>query len=84
MRKLLLKYLGVIAPILVATWYVLFEFSTFAAVLTKALLGVGMLYGVIKYGHDEIDAIFQMESEPVAYALVMLAYALVIAAAMVG
>ena len=80
MRKLLLKYGLAIVPLVVLAWYVVVEFSVFAAVLAKAALGVAFLYGIIKYGHDEVDAIEQMLRDPIAYALMMLAYALVIAA----
>lgn len=84
MRKRLLQLLVIAVPALVVTYFAVVEFSAFAAAFAKALLGVFLLYYIIKYAHNEIDAIAMYREHPITYAAMLLAYALVIAAALTG
>ena len=84
MRRYLLKLLIPAVAGLVVTYALVVELSAIAVALAKALLGVALLYSVVKYAHDEIDAIHMYKEYPLTYAAMLVAYALVIAASLVG
>jgi len=84
MRKTLLKLALPAVVFLLVTWLWVVDFSALSLAATKAVLGVFVLYVVIKYGHDEISAIRMYQEHPQTYAAMLLAYALVIAAAIFG
>lgn len=84
MRKTLFKWLVPVLVGVAVTWYWLVEFSAFAGALAKALLGVFLLYSLLKWGHDEIDVIDVYRRSRLVFGLAILAYALVIAAALAG
>jgi hypothetical protein len=84
MRKTLLKLAVPAVVFLLATWLWVVDFSALSLAAAKAVLGVFVLYVVIKYGHDEIPAIWMYREHPQTYAAMLLAYALVIAAAIFG
>jgi hypothetical protein len=84
MRKTLLKLAVPAIVFLLVTWLWVVDLSALSLAATKAVLGVFVLYVVIKYGHDEISAIWMYQEYPQTYAAMLLAYALVIAAAIFG
>lgn len=84
MRKRLLQLLAIALPFVLVTYFFMVEFSTYALVLSKAVLGCFLLYFIIKYAHDEIDAIYMYREYPLTYAAMLVAYALVIAASLIG
>lgn len=84
MRKRLLQLLAIALPFVLVTYLFVVEFSTYAIALSKAVLGCFLLYFIIKYAHDEIDAIWMYKEYPITYAAALLAYSLVIAAALFG
>ncbi|MEM4202831.1 MAG: hypothetical protein QXS54_02050 [Candidatus Methanomethylicaceae archaeon] len=81
MRKQLLRMLAIAAPALVLTYAFVIELSALSVAFAKAVLGIALLYVVIKYAHNEINAIDMYTRYPVTYAAMLIAYAVVIAAA---
>ncbi|MEM1966501.1 MAG: hypothetical protein QXO86_01325 [Nitrososphaerota archaeon] len=85
MRKLLLiRALPAVVVALAGTYFFVVELSALGLAAAKAFVGVAILYTVVKYGHNEINAIRVMKDNPITYGLIMLAYSLVIAGAICG
>ena len=84
MRRQLLRAGLLALGLLVLSYILLVEISALTTGLAKAILGVALLYFVIKYCHNEIDAIRAYREYPIVYAAAIVGYALIIALAMGG
>lgn len=84
MRRSLSRWAIVAVVGVAVTYWAAVEFSAFAFAVAKGCIGVGGLYYIIKYAHDEIDAIYMYREYPLTYAAMLVAYALVIAASLIG
>ena len=70
------------------TIYLTFTFfinlSSFAVAITKAIISLILFWLFDKYAMKEVDTIEQLKNGNIAYALFMLALAVIIAAAIIG
>jgi len=82
------KLMVIISVISAFTIYLTFNFfinlSSFAVALTKAIISLILLWLFDRYGMKQINTIEELKKGNMAYAVFMLALAVVIAAAIAG
>ena len=82
------KMMTAISLIAAFTIYLTFNFfinlSSFAVALTKAVISLILLWLFDRYGMKQIDTVEELKKGNIAYAIFMLALAVIIAAAIAG
>jgi len=82
------KMMIAISIIAVLTIYLTFNFfinlSSFAVALTKAIISLILFWLFDKFGMKQIDSVEELKKGNIAYAVFMLALAVIIAAAIAG
>lgn len=75
----------IVAVILIfITFNWLIEFSSFSVGIAKGILGVALVWIFDEYGLKEIDTIKELKKGNIAYALFLLGFFIVIAAAIIN
>jgi len=81
-KTTLIIALGIAITLFVISWLFLPEFSSFAAGILKVSVAMTMFFLFDKYLMKEIDTIEELKKNNIAYAIFLLCFAILVAAAM--
>lgn len=80
-----LFFIGAVgASLILLTFNYFFEFSGFAVVISKTVLGFFLIWVFDRFAIGEVDTIAEMKNGNIAYAIFYLALSLIVAAAIAG
>jgi len=75
-------FFTIIFLVLSYNWFI--EFSSFSVGIAKAIIGIFLFWIFDKYAVKELDTIEEIKKGNISYAIFLLAFAVIIAAAILG